>query len=565
MRNIYYTWWIFFHLLTHNLKFVFCDNFDLFPTIEIQGSKFFNSSDGKQFFLKGIAYQPQRTTEELDNTDEIFDTNYIDPLAEPTICLRDLPYLQELGINTIRVYSIDPDKDHDECMHSLMKAGIYVILDLAEPETSIVRDNPTWDVTLFERYKAVIDTMSQYNNVLGYFAGNEVTNDKYTTAASPFVKAAIRDTKDYIRKKGYRAIPVGYSSNDDIETRDNLAQYFICGQMSADFYGINMYEWCGYSSYINSGYEERTEYFKDYPVPIFFSEFGCNLDRPRPFTEVSALFGKQMSNIWSGGLAYMYFEEENNYGVVRASGSEKNVTKLPDFELLKHQFLRANPPKAEKTNYLKDIKLAKGKQSYNCPKYSEIWQVSGDLPPIPNETICACLNGLPCMLADMNSDFPFDEYFSNICEKTNCTEIMSDVGNGSFGKYSFCSNRQKLSYVASRVYFESNLTNPECPFNDDVFILNSESNAFLKSNKVCKKVLEDIKLLSDKHYPLSYLPFGLYPLNSPVYVIHDGDDMSIQNNDDHSNEKQSSVAPKTFHITKRNKILIMMIVASISF
>lgn len=156
------------------------------PVIQINGNKFFNSDTGEQFFLKGIAYQPSKAIDE----DGIFETNYIDPLAETSICLRDLPYLKKLHVNTVRVYSIDPSKNHDDCMQAFSDAGIYVLLDLSEPELSISRESPTWDVALFQRYKDVIDSMHKYDNVFGFFAGNEVTNDKTNTDASPFVKAS---------------------------------------------------------------------------------------------------------------------------------------------------------------------------------------------------------------------------------------------------------------------------------------------------------------------------------------------------------------------------------------
>jgi hypothetical protein len=40
---------------------------------------------------------------------------------------------QQLGINTIRVYSVDPSLDHDECMTLLAQAGIYLVLDVNTP------------------------------------------------------------------------------------------------------------------------------------------------------------------------------------------------------------------------------------------------------------------------------------------------------------------------------------------------------------------------------------------------------------------------------------------------
>ncbi|OXT09978.1 hypothetical protein B9K03_11880, partial [Rothia sp. Olga] len=88
---------------------------------------------------------------------------------------------------------------------------MYVIADLSAPKESINRKSPTWTLDLFDRYKSVVDMFAEYSNVLGFFAGNEVSNDKTNTQASAFVKAAIRDTKQYIKDKKYRTIPVGYS------------------------------------------------------------------------------------------------------------------------------------------------------------------------------------------------------------------------------------------------------------------------------------------------------------------------------------------------------------------
>lgn len=242
--------------------------------------------------------------------------SFTDPLADEAACKRDVPLLKELGVNTIRVYAIDATKNHDACMKLLDDAGIYLIQDLSNPHSSIIRNDPAWNTDLYETYTGVIDALAKYTNTMGFFAGNEVSNVPANTNASAFVKAAVRDSKAYIKSKGYRPIGVGYATNDDAEIRDALKDYFNCGPTaeSIDFWGYNIYSWCGDSSFEKSGFDQRTKEFQNYNVPAFFAEYGCNEVQPRPFTEVGALYGDKMTGVWSGGIMYMYFQETNDYG-----------------------------------------------------------------------------------------------------------------------------------------------------------------------------------------------------------------------------------------------------------
>lgn len=486
-----------------------------FPTIETYGNKFFYSDTDNQFFIKGIAYQPkaQGFTELAtlvnirDSLEEDYitenNTKYIDPLGNPNICLRDIPYFERLGINTIRVYAIDPQQKHDICMNALMNSGIYVILDLSEPNISINRDNPTWDITIWNRYKAVIDSMHTYKNILGFFAGNEVTNDLSNTEASTFVKAAIRDTKNYIREKEYRNIPVGYSTNDDINTRKSLAKFFICGDIKVDFYGINMYEWCGYSSFEISGYKERTQEFKNYPVPIFFSEFGCNLIRPRPFTEINALFGPQMVNVWSGGIVYMYFEEENKYGVVQLSEDDQSIHELDDFETLSTAFNKVSLQILQKKNYTKELGN-KNNFSINCPSLSPFWKANEKLPPTPNEEICSCIDTtLPCIVVPSKEAVNYESIFEYLCGEVDCTDIKSDGSLGYYGEFSGCSTEQKLSLEISKLFLQRNENTNICPFDSEgiTFKTVPRKRKTFKINKeddICSSVFNKINVNKEK-------------------------------------------------------------------
>lgn len=54
-------------------------------------------------------------------------STFIDPLANGTACARDLPFLKQLGVNTIRVYSVNASLNHDSCMQGLSGAGIYAM------------------------------------------------------------------------------------------------------------------------------------------------------------------------------------------------------------------------------------------------------------------------------------------------------------------------------------------------------------------------------------------------------------------------------------------------------
>lgn len=457
-----------FLLLSNFFCLVLSDNI---PEVEVIGNKFYFADNGTQFLIRGIAYQQNPANGSVDTS------SINDPLADPDACKRDVKYFQESNTNTLRVYAVNSSLNHDECMKTFADAGIYIIADLSEPSKSINRNSPEWNLDLYKRYTDVVDMFSNYSNTLGFFAGNEVANNRSNTDASAFVKGAIRDMKKYISDKNYRKIPVGYSSNDDEEIRVALADYFACGDLDerADFFGINMYEWCGDSSYSSSGYEASTKQYENLTIPIFFSEYGCNAVQPRKFTEIGTIFGDDMTGVWSGGIVYMYFQEANDYGLVSVDGND--VSTLEDFKYYSSEMNAISPSLAQASS-------AHSTETLECPSSAETWEAATKLPPTPDESVCDCMaSGLLCVLADDVDEDDYGDLFGYICAKISCEGISSDGKNGTYGDYSFCSDKDRLSYVLNEYYKEHNSDSSACDFSGSASI-----NKSAKSESTCKAV-----------------------------------------------------------------------------
>jgi 1,3-beta-glucanosyltransferase GAS3 len=143
-----------------------------------------------------------------------------DALSNGDNCLRDAIVLQGLGVNTIRIYNIDPDLNHDLCMSIFNYAGIYVILDVNSPLVgeSIDRSAPwtTYHEGYLTRVFKVIEAFKDFPNVLALFAGNEIINDMNTTMYNPmYIRAVQRDMKQYIAKHASRKIPGKTTTTSD--------------------------------------------------------------------------------------------------------------------------------------------------------------------------------------------------------------------------------------------------------------------------------------------------------------------------------------------------------------
>lgn len=334
--------------------------------ITVKGNAFFAGND--RFYIRGVDYQPGGASDAKD------------PIADAAGCKRDIVKFKDLGINTVRVYTVDNSANHDECMKALADAGIYLALDLNTPKYSINRANPqkSYNKVYLQSIFATVEMFSKYDNTLLFFSANEVINDDKTTNCAPYVKAVTRDIKSYMNARGLRKVPVGYSAADVESNRYDMAAYMNCGPDAArsDFFGFNDYSWCDPSSYTTSGWDQKVAKFKDYSIPIFLSEYGCNKNA-RKFEEVKSLYSTDMTGVYSGGLVYEYSQEDSNYGLVELKGN--TVTERSDYGALKSAFAGTKNPTG-------DGGYKSSGSASQCPPKSSTWDVSmaaDQLPALP--------------------------------------------------------------------------------------------------------------------------------------------------------------------------------------
>ena len=154
-----------------------------------------------------------------------------------------MPHLKVLHANVVRTYYIDTAEDHSNCMTLFAQAGIYVMVDLMAPGYVLNTVNLIWNNVLYNRYTSVIDTMQNYTNLLGFILGDDVIGGISQNDSGPYLKAAVRDMKAYIRQKSYRPIPVGSVNTVDGQTGQynnfTFSDYLNCGDKNIDFWGAN--------------------------------------------------------------------------------------------------------------------------------------------------------------------------------------------------------------------------------------------------------------------------------------------------------------------------------------
>lgn len=288
-----------------------------------------------------------------------------------------------IGVNTVRVYTTEPDGDHDGCMQAFASQGIYVWIDLRSPWYSIDRTDPEYTMRLFDRFSSVIDAFAEYNNTLTFMAGNEAINGQFEPlTAAPYIKAVVRDLRAFRDARGYRKIPISSTSVDYPDLAILTKDYLACGEQSdtVELFGFNVYSWCGNSSYARSGYDQVYEQFQHTNIPALFTGTGCILNTPRTWGEVAAILGSVFPATFSGVIVYEWSSHDDGFGIMNYMNKDDSgfPQTLTDYNNLGKIYTTASPISTAMTDY------TPSNSPPACPSSISQWPIAGSasLPTI---------------------------------------------------------------------------------------------------------------------------------------------------------------------------------------
>lgn len=109
--------------------------------------------------------------------------------------------MKTVGMNSIRVYHVDPAGNHDACMKAFADAGIYIWLDLDTFNTQIYEGAPQWNSTQRDAFGKVMDAFHSYDNLAGFFVGNEaITTGKIPQSQ---IHRQFRGEQAVVEEEGY--------------------------------------------------------------------------------------------------------------------------------------------------------------------------------------------------------------------------------------------------------------------------------------------------------------------------------------------------------------------------
>jgi 1,3-beta-glucanosyltransferase GAS5 len=201
-------------------------------------------------------------------------------------------------------------------MFAFGEAGIYIVVRLdgifTSPAEMIGSEgtNVFYDYVYIDALKASIDIFQKYPNTLGFLV--RASSNPY---ALTYSKSMIRDLKDYIEEKGYRAIPVGALNVGFTADRLAAAEYLNCGEMHhfADFFALlfTIEEQLGCDNMIEMLQTRLVDDWRGYSVPSYI-HYGCPANKSVDFTQVQVLYNNDTTKVFSGGVVHDLIANSGN-------------------------------------------------------------------------------------------------------------------------------------------------------------------------------------------------------------------------------------------------------------
>ncbi|KAF2106496.1 Glucanosyltransferase, partial [Lophiotrema nucula] len=253
------------------------------------------SNNGSRFIMRRVNYgsYPQGTS-----------TDY---LSDGLTCENYIQFLRDLNINTILVSYIDPRADHLSCMSNFANNDIYIMALLDGPAGQLDYVDGGWQRDLYATGIGTIDSLAGYSNTLGFAVGVFPLYD-IATPNLPFCEAAVRDMKQYMLDRSYRAVPVGVLLQGYPNTFDPSGQEFVdetedylqCDSLSADFIGpfvfsTALYDNCKPQEHLDS----LIARYSDAKLPTFISAIFCD---ERDYKELDTIYSSDGLNAFAGAM-----------------------------------------------------------------------------------------------------------------------------------------------------------------------------------------------------------------------------------------------------------------------
>jgi hypothetical protein len=257
--------------------------------------------------VRGVAY--------VDHANFVVESQFwLDSLGDGSTCARDIPYLKGLGVNTVFVDALLPDKDHSACMEKLRSAGIYVLAQFTTRTDNLLMDQH-WQHDLQSKITKLIDNFHRFSNFMGFYVSA-------SPLTLPLGKALLRDVRNYMQKKGYRPIPLGYAGIPRGTT--STAEYMNCGEQregAADFLILDLPSICNESySLAKDRFESFAATYRQLTIPLLIRSLVCNETRESEFEKVQIVFNTT-SDVLSGSYVQAYFDD-NAYNDTGSFGLE---------------------------------------------------------------------------------------------------------------------------------------------------------------------------------------------------------------------------------------------------